>query len=76
MVNESRSQHGVLFETNHGVLAEQYNEMKDHTCMSNPSATIYVWAQCLKHCADKEHNFKLKVFAQQLIDSLHACVDA
>lgn len=43
--------------------------------MANPSATIYAWAKTLNRCAEKDHNEKLKTFAQHLIESLHTTVD-
>lgn len=78
MINESRGAKGEFFyETNHGTLSSQYHEMlnSEHECMSNPTATIYVWAQTLLRCADSEHNIKLKHFAQQLLESLHLAVE-
>ena len=43
--------------------------------MSNPTATIYVWALALRKAADQYRDTKLKGFSEHLIESVHATVE-
>ena len=58
MYNEVKGRNGeIMFETNHGTLAQHYeNYISGQPCLSNPSATIYVWAKALQRRAIVDHN--------------------
>lgn len=77
MYNEVKGRNGeVMFETNHGTLSQHYeNYISGQPCVSNPSATIYVWAKALHRRAIVDHNQKLEDFADSLIKALHQAVD-
>ncbi len=77
MINETRGAKGeYLYESNHGPLTRHFLEFSDgKDCMSNPSATIYVWALALRRAAEIDSDLKLKSFSEHLIESLHLTVD-